>query len=177
MPDRIVLGASSQQAADQLKQVYAEPIGQGVPVLVMDLETAELVKMSANAFLATRLSFINALAEVCEATGADVAALAGALGYDERIGRRFMTPGLGYGGGCLPKDIRAFSAVAAELGIGSLATLLTEVDAINMRCRSRTVELAREVTGGSLAGRRVGKRFAESVWIDAIGNHGGARAR
>ncbi len=156
MPDRIVLGASSQQAADRLKQVYAEPIGQGVPVLVMDLETAELVKMSANAFLATRLSFINALAEVCEATGADVAALAGALGYDERIGGRFLTPGLGYGGGCLPKDIRAFGAVAAELGIGSLATVLTEVDAINMRCRSRTVELAREVAGGSLAGRRVG---------------------
>ena len=156
MPDRIVLGASSQQAADRLKQVYAEPIGQGVPVLVMDLETAELVKVSANAFLATRLSFINALAEVCEATGADVVALAGALGYDERIGGRFLTPGLGYGGGCLPKDIRAFGAVAAELGIGSLATLLTEVDAINMRCRSRTVELARELAGGSLAGRRVG---------------------
>ena len=156
MPDRIVLGASSQQAADRLKQVYAEPIGQGVPVLVMDLETAELVKMSANAFLATRLSFINALAEVCEATGADVAALAAALGYDERIGGRFLTPGLGYGGGCLPKDIRAFGAVAAELGIGSLATLLTEVDAINMRCRSRTVELAREMADGSLAGRRVG---------------------
>jgi len=156
MPDRIVLGASSQQAADRLKQVYAEPIGQGVPVLVMDLETAELVKMSANAFLATRLSFINALAEVCEATGADVAALARALGYDERIGGRFLTPGLGYGGGCLPKDIRAFGTVAAELGIGSLATLLTEVDAINMRCRSRTVDLAREMAGGSLAGRRVG---------------------
>ena len=156
MPDRIVLGMLSQQAADRLRQVYARPLSQGVPVLVMDLETAELVKMSANAFLATRLSFINALAEVCEATGADVTALAGALAYDERIGRRFLTPGLGYGGGCLPKDIRAFGAVAEELGIGSLATLLTEVDVINMRCRSRTVELARELVDGSLAGRRVG---------------------
>jgi UDPglucose 6-dehydrogenase len=155
MPDRIVLGALSEQAADRLKQVYARPIVQGVPVLVMDLETAELVKMSANAFLATRLSFINVLAEVCEATGADVAALAGALAYDERIGGRFLTPGLGYGGGCLPKDVRAFGAVAGELGVGSLATLLTEVDVINMRCRSRAVELARELVGGSLEGRRV----------------------
>lgn len=156
MPDRIVLGTMSQPAADRLRQVYARPLSQGVPVLVMDLETAELVKMSANAFLATRLSFINALAEVCEATGADVTALAGALAYDERIGRRFLTPGLGYGGGCLPKDVRAFGAVAEQLGITSLATLLTEIDVINMRCRSRTVELARELVGGSLAGRRVG---------------------
>jgi UDPglucose 6-dehydrogenase len=154
-PDRIVLGAVSQQAADRLKQVYARPIGQGVPVLVMDLETAELVKMSANAFLATRLSFINVLAEVCEATGADVSALAGALAYDERIGGRFLTPGLGYGGGCLPKDVRAFGVVAEKLGVGSLATLLAEVDVINMRCRSRALELARELAGGSLEGRRV----------------------
>jgi UDPglucose 6-dehydrogenase len=156
MPDRIVLGTSSQQAAERLKQVYAGPMAAGVPVLVMDLETAELVKVSANAYLASRLSFINVLAEVCEATGADVVALAGALARDERIGGRFLTPGLGYGGGCLPKDVRAFAAVAGELGIGSLARLLTEVDAINMHCRSRTVELARELAGGSLAGRRVG---------------------
>jgi len=154
-PDRIVLGASSERAADRLKQVYARPIAGGVPVLVMDLETAELVKMSANAFLATRLSFINVLAEVCEATGADVAALAGALAYDERIGGRFLTPGLGYGGGCLPKDVRAFGVVAQELGVGSLARLLAEVDVINLRCRSRALELARELVGGSLEGRRV----------------------
>ena len=155
-PDRIVLGAVSRQAADRLKQVYAKLMGQGVPVLVMDLETAELVKMSANAFLATRLSFVNALAEVCEATGADVTALTAALAHDERIGRHFLTSGLGYGGGCLPKDVRAFGTVAAELGVGSLATLLGEVDVINLRCRSRTVDLAREIAGGSLAGRRVG---------------------
>jgi UDPglucose 6-dehydrogenase len=156
MPDRIVLGAGSRRAADRLKEVYATLIGQGAPVLVMDLETAELVKMSANAFLATRLSFVNVLAEVCEATGADVTALTAALACDDRIGRRFLTPGLGYGGGCLPKDVRAFGAVAAELGVSSLATLLGEVDVINLRCRSRTVDLARAVLGGSLAGRRVG---------------------
>lgn len=156
MPDRIVLGTASRHAADRLKRVYARLVGQGVPVLVMDLETAELVKVSANAFLATRLSFVNVLAEVCEATGADVTALTQALGYDDRIGRRFLTPGLGYGGGCLPKDVRAFGAVAAELGVSSLATLLSEVDAINLRCRSRTVDLARELAGGSLAGHRVG---------------------
>lgn len=156
MPDRIVIGAVSPHAAGRLKQVYARLTGQGVPVLVMDLETAELVKVSANAYLATRLSFVNALAEVCEATGADVAALTRALGYDDRIGRRFLTPGLGYGGGCLPKDVRAFGAVAAELGVSSLAALLSEVDLINLRCRSRTVDLAREIAGGSLAGRRIG---------------------
>jgi UDPglucose 6-dehydrogenase len=155
-PDRIVVGAASQEAAERLRQVYAAPIGQGAPWLVMDLETAELVKMSANAFLATRLSFINALAEVCETTGADVVALAGALARDERIGGHFLTPGLGYGGGCLPKDVRAFAWAARDLGIGSLATLLTEVDAINMRCRTRTVDLARELAGGSLAGYRIG---------------------
>jgi UDPglucose 6-dehydrogenase len=155
-PDRIVLGTSSPQAAERLKQVYAAPIAQGTPVLVMDLETAELVKMSANAFLATRLSFINALAEVCEATGADVVALAGALAHDTRIGGKFLTPGLGYGGGCLPKDVRAFAAVTGGLGISSLASLLTEVDAINMHCRSRAVQLARELVGGSLAGTRIG---------------------
>ena len=114
LPDRIVLGTVSQHAAERLKQVYAVPIARGVPLLEMDLETAELVKVSANAFLATRLSFINALAEVCEATGADVVALAGALARDERIGGRFLTPGLGYGGGCLPKDVRAFASVAGE---------------------------------------------------------------
>jgi UDPglucose 6-dehydrogenase len=156
MPDRIVLGAVSQRAADRLKQVYVRLVGQGVPVLVTDLETAELVKVSANAFLATRLSFVNVLAEFCEATGADVATLTRALGYDDRIGRRFLTPGLGYGGGCLPKDVLAFGAAAAELGVSSLATLLREVDVINLRCRSRAVDLARELAGGSLAGCRVG---------------------
>jgi UDPglucose 6-dehydrogenase len=156
MPDRIVLGATSPHAADRLKHVYARLIRQGAPVLVMDLETAELVKVSANAFLATRLSFVNVLAELCEASGADVSALTAALGYDDRIGRRYLTPGLGYGGGCLPKDVRAFGAAAAELGVSSLATLLREVDVINLRCRSRTVDLARELAGGSLAGCRVG---------------------
>src|SRR5258708_5780982 len=156
LPNRIVLGVSSQRSADLLRRVYARPLAQGVPVLVMDMETAELVKVSANAFLATRLSFINVLAEVCEATGADVVKLAGALACDERIGRRFLAPGLGYGGGCLPKDVRAFGATAGRLGIGALKTLLAEVDGINLRCRSRAVDLAREVVGGSLDGRRAG---------------------
>jgi UDPglucose 6-dehydrogenase len=152
LPDRIVLGVSSQRSAELLRLVYARPLALGVPVL----ETAELVKVSANAFLATRLSYINALAEVCEATGADVAALAGALACDERIGGRFLAPGLGYGGGCLPKDVRAFGATAGQLGIGSLARMLAEVDAVNIRCRSHAVDLARSAAGGSLRGRAVG---------------------
>ena len=155
-PDRIVVGAVSAAAAERLKQVYAAPVEQGVPWLVMDLETAELVKVSANAFLATRLSFINALAEVCEVAGGDIVALTGALARDERIGSKFLTAGLGYGGGCLPKDVRAFESVASKLGIGSLATLLGEVDAINLHCRTRTVQLARQLAGGSLADVRIG---------------------
>ena len=121
----------------------------------MDLPTAELVKVSANAFLATKISFINAVSELCEIVGADVTALADAIGMDDRIGRKFLGAGLGFGGGCLPKDIRAFMARAGELGADQALTFLREVDAINMRRREKTVELARETLGGSLIGRNV----------------------
>jgi UDPglucose 6-dehydrogenase len=114
-----------------------------------------LVKVAANSFLATKISFINAMAELCEATGADVTALADAIGYDARIGRRFLNAGLGFGGGCLPKDIRAFMARAAELGVSDALAFLREVDAINQRRRARMVTLAQEVCGGSVAGRRI----------------------
>jgi len=154
-PDRIVLGVTSPRAEPLIRQVYAAPLEAGTPLLVMDLETAELVKVAANAFLATKISFINAMAEICEASGADVIPLAEALGYDPRIGRRFLSPGLGYGGGCLPKDVRGFRATAAELGVDSVVSLLAAVDAINIGRRDRVVELARDVAGGTLAGRRV----------------------
>jgi len=154
-PDRIVLGVMSDGAASMLRQVYRGPLEAGSPLLVMDLETAELVKVAANAFLATKISFINAMAEVCEQAGADVIALAEALGHDTRIGRRFLSPGLGYGGGCLPKDVRGFRAAAADLGVSSLESLLTTVDEINLGRRERVVALARQAAGGSLAGRRV----------------------
>jgi UDPglucose 6-dehydrogenase len=154
-PDRIVLGVTSGRAEALLREVYATPLAAGVPVLVTDLETAELVKVAANAFLATKISFINAMAEVCEQAGADVIPLAEALGYDARIGRRFLSPGLGFGGGCLPKDLRAFRATASALGVSSVASLLTAVDAINQGRRDRVVALAREAAGGTLAGRRV----------------------
>ncbi len=154
-PDRIVLGVACDRAEARLREVYRAPLAAGTPLLVMDLETAELVKVAANAFLATKISFINAMAEVCEESGADVIPLAEALGYDARIGRRFLSPGLGYGGGCLPKDIRGFRAAAADLGVNSLVSLLTTVDEINVGRRDRVVVLAREAAGGSLAGRRV----------------------
>jgi UDPglucose 6-dehydrogenase len=154
-PDRIVLGVTSERAEALLREVYAAPLAAGIPLLVMDLETAELVKMAANAFLATKISFINAMAEICEAAGADVMPLAEALGYDARIGRRFLSPGLGFGGGCLPKDIRAFRATAADLGVDSAVSLLTAVDSINQGRRDRVVTLARQVAGGTLAGTRV----------------------
>src|SRR5580658_1098132 len=154
-PDRIVFGVTSSWAAGQLRDVYAVPLANGVPALVMDLETAELVKVAANSFLATKISFINAMAEACEATGADVTRLAAALSHDDRIGGKFLAPGLGFGGGCLPKDIRAFRATASSLGVDSVVSLLTAVDGINLGRRDRVVALAREAAGGTLDGKRV----------------------
>jgi UDPglucose 6-dehydrogenase len=133
-PDRIVLGVRTEHAEKTLRKIY-EPLGE-IPVVVTDFSTAELVKVAANAFLATKISYINAMAEVCEAAQADVVQLAEALSYDERIGGRFLNAGLGFGGGCLPKDIRAFMARADELGAGEALTFLRKVDAINMRRRS-----------------------------------------
>jgi UDPglucose 6-dehydrogenase len=155
-PERIVVGVRSASAEAILREVYAEPLAAGVPFVVTDFATAELVKVAANAFLATKISFINAMAEVCEATGADVASLVEALAYDHRIGGAGMRPGLGFGGGCLPKDIRAFGTWAAELGAGEAVSFLGEMDTINTRRRSRMVELAGELAGGSLEGRNVG---------------------
>jgi UDPglucose 6-dehydrogenase len=154
-PARYVFGAGSRHAVELLCQVYKTPLTDGTPWLDMDLETAELVKMSANAFLATKISFINAMAEVCEAVGADVKRLAGALGHDPRIGASYLSPGLGFGGGCLPKDIRAFRFAAAQLGIASVANILSEVDSVNVNRQVRVVDLARKVVGGTLAGCRV----------------------
>lgn len=157
-PDRIVLGVdpgSAGNAEADAREVYATLLDEKIPFLVTDLATAELVKTSANAFLATKISFINAIAEVCEATGADVSVLADAIGHDARIGRKFLNAGIGFGGGCLPKDIRAFIAMAGELGAGQAFALLREVDSINMRRRNKMVELAREATGGSFIGARV----------------------
>ncbi|MGW0945853.1 UDP-glucose dehydrogenase family protein [Streptomyces sp. NPDC002623] len=154
-PDRLVFGTASEWAEEQLRAAFAPVIAQGTPVVVTDLPTAELVKVAANSFLATKISYINAMAEVCEATGADVTGLATALAYDDRIGGRFLKPGLGFGGGCLPKDIRAFSHRAEELGVGQAVAFLREVDAINQRRRARTVDLVRELAGGELAGAKV----------------------
>lgn len=157
-PDRIVVGVQrdSRLAEDAVRALYAPLLDAGVPFLLTDLQTAELVKVSANAFLATKISFINAISEVCEAVDADVTTLADALGYDARIGRRFLNAGLGFGGGCLPKDIRAFMARAGELGANHALTFLREVDSINMRRRTRMVELATRACGGSLLGANVG---------------------
>jgi UDPglucose 6-dehydrogenase len=158
-PDRIVLGAPAGSAGERasavMQEVYATPLSEGTPWVVTDVATAQLVKVAANSFLATKISFINAMAELCEATGADVTALADAIGYDSRIGRRFLNAGLGFGGGCLPKDIRAFMARAGELGADQALSFLREVDAINMRRRVRMVDLTREVCDGSIVGRRV----------------------
>jgi UDPglucose 6-dehydrogenase len=154
-PDRLVFGVTSPAAEAVLRRVYAAPLAAGAPVVVCGMETAELVKVAANAFLATKISFINAMAEVCEAAGADVTLLAEALGHDERIGRHFLGAGLGFGGGCLPKDIRAFMARAGELGADQALTFLREVDAINQRRRQKMVDLARQACGGSFIGTRI----------------------
>ncbi|WP_033328375.1 UDP-glucose dehydrogenase family protein [Streptomyces yerevanensis] len=156
-PDRLVLGFETERswAEAMLRQCFDKIIESGTPTIVTDWATAELAKASANAFLATKISFINAIAEVCEASGADVTQLADVLGHDVRIGRRGMRPGLGFGGGCLPKDIRGFMARAGELGVDQALTILREVDAINNRRRERMVDLAREQLEGSLAGKRI----------------------
>ncbi|MBN9110127.1 MAG: UDP-glucose/GDP-mannose dehydrogenase family protein [Pseudonocardia sp.] len=158
-PDRLVYGvppgADGELARARLDEVYADIVAVGTPLVVTDYATAEMVKTAANSFLATKISFINAMAELCEATGADVTQLADAIGHDDRIGRKFLNAGLGFGGGCLPKDIRAFMARAGELGADQALTFLREVDNINMRRRIRMVELAREVCGGSLLGKRI----------------------
>ncbi|MFI9050052.1 UDP-glucose dehydrogenase family protein [Streptomyces sp. NPDC053427] len=154
-PDRIVAGVASEKAEALLREVYATPLAEGSPFIVMDYPTAELVKTSANSFLATKISFINAMAEVCEAADGDVVKLAEAIGHDERIGKKFLRAGIGFGGGCLPKDIRAFMARAGELGADQALTFLREVDSINMRRRGHMVELARDAVGGGFLGKRV----------------------
>ncbi len=154
-PDRIVVGVRSEIAEKILREVYATQIEDGVPFVVTDVATAELVKVAANAFLATKVSFMNAMAELCEATGADVVALRDAIGRDERIGQRYLHAGLGFGGGCLPKDIRALMAQASELGVGQAVAFLREVDTINMSRRARMVGLAQEACEGSVLGRRI----------------------
>lgn len=158
-PDRFVYGVADgseeHPAVAVLDEVYATSLSSGTPRLVTDHPTAELVKTAANSFLATKISFINAMAELCEAAGADVTRLADAIGMDDRIGRKFLNAGIGFGGGCLPKDIRAFMARAGELGADQALTFLREVDAINMRRRTRVVELSRELCGGSLLGKKI----------------------
>lgn len=156
-PDRLVYGVrpGDDRATEVLDLVYARPLESGTPRIVTDYATAELVKVSANAFLATKISFINAMAEIAEVTGADITTLADAIGFDARIGRRFLNAGVGFGGGCLPKDIRAFQARAAELGVGQALDFLDDVDQINLRRRQRVVDLLEQHFGGDLAGRTV----------------------
>lgn len=159
LPDRLVYGVPSgsegNRAVEILDQIYAKAISSGTPRLVTDFATSELVKVAANAFLATKISFINAMAEIAEATGADVKQLADAIGYDKRIGREFLGAGLGFGGGCLPKDIRAFTARAEELGRASSVAFLKEVDAINLRRRDAAVEMVVSGLGGSVVSARI----------------------
>ncbi|HZK36484.1 MAG TPA: UDP-glucose/GDP-mannose dehydrogenase family protein [Aeromicrobium sp.] len=153
-PDRVVLGApdGAESAIGILTELYAGPLADGTPLIVTDYATSQLVKVAANSFLATKISFINAMAELCERAGGDVAQLADAIGYDARIGRRFLNAGIGFGGGCLPKDIRAFMARAGELGADQTLEFLREVDAINLNLRDKMVELGRDLVGGSLDG-------------------------
>jgi UDPglucose 6-dehydrogenase len=155
-PERLVIGVQSEHAEKVLRELWSPLTDTGIPLLVTDFATAELVKVAANSFLATKISFINAMAEICETTGADVVLLAEALALDSRIGGRFLHAGLGFGGGCLPKDIRAFMARAQELGVDQAVGFLREIDAINQRRRARMVDLAREQVGGDFTGLRIG---------------------
>ena len=162
-PDRLVYGVrvstdapdAGDRAVTLLNEIYARAIDSGTPLVVTDFATAELVKVAANAFLATKISFINAMAEIAETVGADVTELADAIGHDVRIGRRFLNAGVGFGGGCLPKDIRAFVARAEELGKGDSVRFLREVDSINLRRRQRVVDLVLEALGDDPVDKKV----------------------
>ena len=149
-PNRLVVGVVNDRAEEILKEVYEPVIALGTPWIRADLPTSELVKVAANSFLATKISFINAMAEVCEAAGGDVTVLAKAIGYDPRIGSRFLQAGIGFGGGCLPKDIRAFMARAEELGAKQALEFLREIDAINLRARQRVIDIVRNVLSEDL---------------------------
>jgi UDPglucose 6-dehydrogenase len=154
-PNRLVVGVTNDNSEKILKEVYAINLKENTPWVRADLPTAELVKVAANSFLATKISFINAMAEICEAAGGDVTILAKAIGYDPRIGNRFLQAGIGFGGGCLPKDIRAFMARAEELGAKQAVEFLKEVDAINLRARQRIIELVRKDLAEDLVGKKV----------------------
>lgn len=154
-PDRIVVGSNEKKAFERLREVYKPAIDSGSPFVEMDIETSELVKVAANSFLATKISFINAMAEIAEVTGADTVKLAEAIGYDERIGNKFLKTGIGFGGGCLPKDIRAFMARAEELGVQDAVDFLCDIDAINQRRRTRVIEIL-ESELGDLKGKKIG---------------------
>ena len=154
-PNRLVVGVTNDAAEDKLKEIYQANLAEKTPWVRADLPTAELVKVAANSFLATKISFINAMAEVCEASGGDVTVLAKAIGYDPRIGSRFLQAGIGFGGGCLPKDIRAFMARAGELGAEQALEFLREIDSINLRARQRVIELVRKDLSDDLSGKKI----------------------
>ena len=154
-PNRLVVGVTNDAAEDKLKEIYASNLAENTPWVRADLPTSELVKVAANSFLATKISFINAMAEVCEAAGGDVTVLAKAIGYDPRIGSRFLQAGIGFGGGCLPKDIRAFMARAGELGADQALEFLREIDSINLRARQRVIELVRKDLSDNLSGKKI----------------------
>lgn len=153
-PDRVVIGRQNSFAESVLRDCYREILNLGTPVVTCDFETAELVKVAANAFLATKISFINAIAEVAESTGADTELIADALGLDDRIGRKFLNNGLGYGGGCLPKDTRSLKSIAKKSQAQGLSDLLDSVEAINVGRKTRVVNLAKELLG-DISGKRV----------------------
>lgn len=154
-PDRIVVGVTNDRAEEILREVYAPLLEIGTPWIRADLPTTELVKMAANSFLATKISFINAMAEVCEAAGGDVTVLARAIGYDPRIGNKFLKAGIGFGGGCIPKDIRAFIARAEELGATQALEFLRDIDSINLRARQRVIDVVRATLSEDLTGFKV----------------------
>ncbi|MDV2977770.1 UNVERIFIED_CONTAM: UDP-glucose/GDP-mannose dehydrogenase family protein [Actinomycetes bacterium ARC8] len=168
VPDRLVYGVDGGRGAAfhprsgapvgvtaALDAVYEPLLRAGIPRLVCNFATAELIKSAANAYLATKVSFINAVAGLCDASGADVAELAEAMGMDPRIGGRYLHAGLGFGGGCLPKDIRSFRTQAAHAGATALDDWMQLVDSVNQGQRERTVALAAELSGGSVAGRSI----------------------
>ncbi|MCJ1680479.1 UDP-glucose/GDP-mannose dehydrogenase family protein [Streptomyces sp. APSN-46.1] len=158
-PDRIIAGVTTAEGEKAIRAVYAPILDAGVPIFVTDPQTAELAKGAANSFLGLKISYINAVADMCEAAGGDVSRIVEILGIDPRIGSGGMMPGIGYGGGCLPKDVRAFTASARQLGATDAAKLLRAAEEIN---ESRTA-VAMALITRALGGRPL-KAARVTVW-------------
>lgn len=152
-PDRVVIGASDERSIDLMKKLYAPFVRQGNPVIFMDVRSAELTKYAANSFLATKITFMNEIANLCELMGADVDSVRRGIGTDDRIGKRFLFAGIGYGGSCFPKDVQALARSSTEVNYDF--SILNSVMSVNARQKQKLIEPLKSPLGENLEGRTI----------------------